>query len=318
MKIYLLIFVRATSVVVAAAMFAFSTSCKKAEKPAATELITINNTKLGTNTISAVGVIAPPSSVSSLYDTQLDPAVSDDFNGSSVDMSKWQYRTNGTSAWGTTTSDVYIAQQGSDSFVSIKGTQSPLKGSGISTKTLTKYGFFITRWQAAGWNDNSSNGWHPAIWGAGCDFSSSGNGNCIPEVASQANRLEADFMEGFNANPAYWNSHILLWNGSNIYQNINFKPNSTSWPNLTTEWITMGFEYTPNYIALWSYSNGTWTKTKQVPITTGGSSSTNINVAYRTPLYWILSNKSDTNPTITGNSWLHVDYFYRYAYTGPL
>lgn len=262
--------------------------------------------------------IAPPSSVQSSYSSSLDPTVSDDFNDSSIDWAKWQYRTDGTSDWSTSSSDVYLATVGSDRFLSIKGNYANMTGSGISSRDTVKYGFYIVKWQVSGWADNGSNGWHPSVFGAGCDFSGSGNGNCIPNVINQTHRLEADFMEGFGGTTAYWKSHLLLWYASSIYQNIDMKAQQTTWPNTSTAWNILGMEYTPTYIAVWQNSSGVWTKIKSVPITTAGSSSTNINVAYRTPLYWILSNKKGNTSYITGNSWLHVDYFYHYDYIGAL
>lgn len=258
--------------------------------------------------------LGPPSAVSALYSTTLNPAVSDDFNDSSLDMNKWQYRTDGTSDWGTTTSSVYMATTGSDKFVSIKGTCATQTGSGISSKDTVKYGFYIVRWQTIGWTNNGANGWHPSIWGSGCDFSSSGNGNCIPPVINHTKRLEADFMEGFQGNPAYWKSHLLLWDGSGN-QNIDMRANQSYWPNTTDHWVTLGFEYTPTYIAVWYY-NGTWTKNMQIPFSTAATSATNMNNGSRTPLYWIFSNKVTDSSYLTANSYLHIDYFYHYSYIG--
>src|SRR6476661_5544878 len=163
---------RMMSLLVLTAAFTFlNSSCKKDNVEAANEtaedraLVASNDLEMATLQSGSVGEVSPPSSISALYSAVLDTAVSDDFNGDAIDFTKWQYRTDGTSEWGTTNSDVYIAQTGADRFVSIKGSLSPLRGSGISTKALTKYGFFITRWKVHGWVDGGASGWHPAIWG---------------------------------------------------------------------------------------------------------------------------------------------------------
>lgn len=280
------------------------------------------NSKNSKNKTSSIdpGVInrlAPPSSISSLYSTSLNSIVSDDFNGDSVDMNQWQYRTDGSNQWSTSSNNVYIASTGSDRFVSIKGNYAEQKGSGITSKQPVKYGFYITKWRVGGYSDNTPNGWHPAIWGAGCDFSGSGNGNCIPEVVNHERRIEIDFVEGFeSSSKAYWKSHILSWYQSSIYQDVTLKGITYQWPTLSSGWSILGLEYTPTYIKLWRYSSGTWSILKTIPITTAGSSDSNINVAYRTPVYWILSNKRSDPSNISANSWLHVDYFYLYDYVG--
>ena len=278
----------------------------------------VRNSKLKTAGIDpSVTHLPLPSSVSSLYSTSLNPDVSDDFNDTTVDFTKWQYRTDGTAKWGTNSDYVYIVQSGSDRFLTLKGNSTAGKGSGLSSRKTTKYGFYIVRWQVVGWTNNTANGWHPAVWGAGCDFSGSTIGNCIPEAsAPDSHVLEADFVEGMQGNPAWWSSHMLLWNAAAIYQNITFRPQSTIWPN--TSWSTMGMEYNPNYIAVWEYSSGAWTKLKQVPISSAPTTQTNINSAYRTPLYWIFSNNRIDSTLITADSWLRLDYFYDYNYTGPI
>jgi hypothetical protein len=267
---------------------------------------------------STVTRLPLPASVSASYSKSLDSAVSDDFNGASVDFTKWQYRTDGTAVWGTSSTYVYTATTGSDHFLTLKGSYADGKGSGITSRAKTKYGFYVVRWQLIGQQNGVADGFHPAIWGSACDFSGPNMGNCIPDVAEHGYHLETDFMETYSSTGTpSWSSHFILLDSGKVYETIPMAPTYTTFPNTSSDWITMGYEYTPTYMAIWQNTNSTWTLLKQMPITANGSSTTNINEAYRTPLYWILSNYYYTPAQVTRDSWLNIDYFYLYDYTGP-
>ena len=87
-----------------------SSSCNKSanvQDESAKKLSVPSKTSSIDNTIT--NRLLPPSSVRSSFSTSPNPAVSDDFNDATVDMTKWQYRTDGSSKWGTSSSYVYIA-----------------------------------------------------------------------------------------------------------------------------------------------------------------------------------------------------------------
>ena len=260
-----------------------------------------------------------PSAVGFKYESLPDPKISDDFDGKVVDVTeKWTYRVDGANddVWGQDTSFVSIgSHRGSgDRFLSLKGCRQSMKGSGIATRSPVRYGFYMVRWQVKNLRGDLPTGWHPAIWGAACNFAQ--DLQCIAEENTEKERLEMDFVEGFDGFNATWKSHALFWSGGDRcqrrYFDRQFLPNSCDWPNHGPHhWKIMGLEYNANYLAVWvfdSNNNNKWYRQKLLRF------SSRVGQKYRTDLYWILSLKrSNYNAdVIDRDAWLHVDYFHFY------
>ena len=254
-----------------------------------------------------------PSAVLSKYESLPDPHISDDFDGVMVDVSeKWAYRVDRESdIWGQDNSFVSIgSHHGSgDRFLSLKGCRQSMKGSGIATRSPVHYGFYMIRWQVKNIHGNAPTGWHPAVWGAACNFAH--NLQCIPEEHTEKERLEMDFVEGFDGVNSTWKSHALFWSGDcqeRRYFDRQFLPNTSDWPNAPHHWRIMGLEYNADYLAIWVFDRDKWTRQKLLRF------SSRVSKKYRTELYWILSlKKSNYNADlIDRDAWLHVDYFHYY------
>ena len=272
-----------------------------------------------------------PTELQGIYSSTLNSTVSDEFNDSSLDLGKWQYRwasagdfategatfkpVNGSALLDSGDTSTYlpyvdIKTKGSTSFVAVRGSHNDNKGSGITTYSKTQYGFYVMRWNTQGIDSSAPSRWHPAVWAAGCDFSV--NNACIPQVKSKAQRLEIDFMEAKQSNSSsHWDSHILGWNGSSTL-NLNLKSVSTTFPQESDdEWELMGLEYNPSYLRLWLHNDITgWEIHKTLAFNSGASTGTSYNNLYRTPIYWILSNKQySVSAAGAQDSALNVDFF---------
>ena len=72
--------------------------------------------------------------------------------------------------------------------------------------------------------------------------------------------------------------------------------------------MTMGFEDTSTYMALWIYDEKErkWDRRKLIWF------ASDVGKAFRTDLYWILSIKKSEPKWIDKDAWLRVDYFYWY------
>lgn len=270
--------------------------------------------------------LTPPMAVRAFYDSNPNPIVSDDFNGSEVNFNQWSYRNGNKSLdWGTDASSVYIEAEGDVSWVSMKGIRQTVSvggeteqglGSGLVSNVPTQYGFYILKWRMKGqeYESGGGAGWHPSVWGSRCNFAYSPQGDCVQGLSD---RIELDFMEGFESNSTpYFTNHVLLWGPSSNNPDKNLLKNKTFiWP--TDNWKTIGLEYTPEYIRLWELNDGDWEIENTNYFTSNPTvEDVSINDNFRTPVYWIMSNKVTTNPNVSvgADSWLQIDLFYHYAY----
>jgi hypothetical protein len=273
--------------------------------------------------------LTPPEGVEAFYESSPNTQISDDFNGSSVDFTRWAYR-NGNKAldWGTDENSVYIESDADHSWVTLKGIKQTVNvggeieeglGSGIVSKNTSQYGFYILKWRMKGasYESGGGSGWHPAVWGSRCNFSYSPQGECISGLT---NRLELDILEGFeHPNSTYWTSHLFEWGPAaapaDRIKHLLTDGKVFDWP--TTEWKIIGYEYSPEYIRLWEYNQGVWGIAQTYMFTSNPSvEDVRLNDQFRSPVYWILSNKVSNNLDIpvNGDSWFQIDYFYHYDY----
>lgn len=251
-----------------------------------------------------------PGAIKTRYQRLPNPEISDDFNGQAVDVTaKWDYRADNESDWGADPSFVSIKSHGGDRYLSLKGSKSAGRGSGIVTRKPVKYGFYQVRWQVWNIHGRARTGWHPAIWGAGSNFAA--ERQSIAEVLQNRERLEVDFMEGFHGTKPTWDSHVLMWNRKGHKEkrfSRRFLTKTDRWPNGGEHWVTMGFEYTSTYMALWVFDekDRKWERHGLVWF------ASDVGKAFRTDLYWILSIKKSEPKWIERDAWLRVDYFYWY------
>lgn len=273
--------------------------------------------------------LTPPEGVEAFYETSPNPQISDDFNGSSVDFTRWAYRNDDKSLeWGTDENSVYIESEVDHSWVTLKGIKQTVNvggeieeglGSGLVSKNYTQYGFYILKWriQGASYESGGGSGWHPGAWGARCNFSYAPQGECISGLT---NRLELDIIEGFeHTSSTYWTSHLFEWGPAaapaDRIKHLLTDGKVYDWP--TSEWKIIGYEYSPEYIRLWENNQGTWEIVQTYMFTANPSvEDVRLNDQFRSPVYWILSNKvsNSLDIPVNGDSWFQIDYFYHYDY----
>lgn len=264
---------------------------------------------------SSVVRLALPEAIVSFYESLPDDAISDDFNGADLDTSAngWNYRDDSQWTYGDPKVMVGIVDS---SYLSLRGEGTGDQGSGISSKNSSQYGFYMTKWRVDGISGSQPTCWHPAIWASKCNFAQPYE--CL-ETGNE--RLEIDYVEGFHhSSKPYWHSKNITWktaNGSNSTALQYLKENSTDWPTKQNKkWLTMGYEYTPDYTRLWMYENDTWVHVHTIPWTQNGTiNGVQMNEVYREPVYWILS-MIHPNCSYDGadDAWFHIDYFYHYPY----
>ena len=249
---------------------------------------------------------ALPSEIASLYESTPNWTVSDEFNV--LDWNKWTHRyhfdDSPGESWGIGTDYVKIVN---GDYLSVKGDHDTwsTKGSGLSAKRSSKYGFYLMRWKIIG----NLTGWHPAIWGSAYNFGYSEHH--IPNWWIE-DFIEIDFFER-NAPNMLWNSKAIGWpyetGGDVQYRNI--RGTESNWQG----WHVIGIEYHPDYVRHWSYWNGAWYKMGMVWF-----SNTNENYMlhdkFRKEIYAILSMKKGVgNPVVetpVADCWMHVDYYLVY------
>lgn len=262
-----------------------------------------------------------PSNISNLYRAKADYKVSDEFNGSTLDRNKWAYRAlKDPTKWGASDKYVYFREDNGSKFVSIKGNWNEKKGSGISNKEQSHFGFYTVKWRTAGITKTKKTPWHPAIWYTKHNFAS---GSDFRNV-NATNFTEIDFVE-------YW--HLPIWHSQNIIFEDGKKkatqimrPNNDDFPTKNTNWQIHGLEYNPKYTQLWQKIGSEWKKIgKRIPINNEETTQSSLNKNSATAGYWILSNKYHwdhvnriykNNPNLSefkfADSWLHIDYFRYY------
>lgn len=256
-----------------------------------------------------------PEAIVNFYEGSPDEAISDDFNGADLDTSAngWKYRDDSQWTYGDPEVMVRIVDS---SYLSLRGEGTGDQGSGISSKNTSQYGFYMTKWRVDGISGSQPTCWHPAIWAAKCNFAQPFE--CL-ETGNE--RLEIDYVEGFHHSSApYWHSKNIAWkttNGSNSTALQYLKENSSDWPTKQNDsWLTMGYEYTPDYTRLWMYENNNWVHVHTIPWTNNGTiNGVQMNEVYREPVYWILSMiHPDCSYDGADDAWFHIDYFYHYPY----
>ena len=245
-----------------------------------------------------------PKSIEHLYSAEKDMRVSDDFNSIEWDT-KWTYRKGHGDP--SQISIVTDKENPEINYLCLKANANTKKGSGLCTMHSTKYGFYVSRWRVAGIHEHQPSVWHPSIWASCINFGFNERGKERPYQ-----RLELDPMEVYGGTPT-WGMHFIPWTGSNS-RAYRLKEQTPDFPDYN-EWSTIGFEYTPDYIAAWEWIKGKWKFVKSIPFNDERNSNSSVNYRHRQQVYWILSNIYIANKNAKlEDSEFHVDYFYYYPY----
>ncbi|MEM8945896.1 MAG: hypothetical protein AAGD11_12030 [Planctomycetota bacterium] len=285
-----------------------------------------------------------PVDIAYLYESNVDPSISDEFNAPTLDTAKWGYRTESASAnWKS--SNVTIENNGFDQYVNLLGEsdRSPdasgvITGtgssSGIYNRNQASYGFYTTRWRVEGISPDHKSIWHPAIWKAGVQPTTGWPSGGLPKDS-----IELDFVE-FNQSRTLnieWHSQAVAWDylGGSEFDQQRFQNSDWSGDFADSFWNTHGLEYHPDYIQLWDFDEREDVWAKRGPEITISDAPTNmeafnINRDLAHPGYWILSNYdffdllnnqwlpfhgrpiNDTDNFLLSDSELQVDHFRYY------
>lgn len=255
------------------------------------------------------------------YVTYRDFSISDEFNSSSLDTTKWGRRNTKPTVqeFHTDPSLVVMEQEtvGQDTvnYVSIKATgddpdpnsANPIRTAGIVSRATGFYGFYALRFRYRGFDTpevaQNRSIWHPAVWGARNDSVAEFNRSNAPS----GSWLEIDFVE--------WENHANAWSSdapayitdSNGVERkvVTQGPGAEkaimrdAVHELSSDWQTVGLEYSPDHLKLWQWENDEWTHfgdrvVEFVPddpvVPESQYTIDTIGDAVRTPKFWILGN----------------------------
>lgn len=296
---------------------------------------------------TAQEVASLPKDVAKNYLSQYDDAISDEFNGSDVDWSKWGRRNTGGAYIEKHVDDTSLVVMESEgkgkaktNYVSIKGIASDgdIRTAGIVTRTTGYYGFYTLRFRFQGLSSEEVKTkktiWHPSVWGAVMSNTEGSKLKC----ASGGYWLELDFME-WNPAAAGWGSHTnaRFVDKTGKSRIINEKKGEKaamkdSVRENMDQWTTIGMEYTPKYIRIWQWDDKaqSWTMISDRDVTFVPIDLENPEASYtkstigdksQQPHFWIVGNVVSrylypriANGTVTHTMYdMAVDYdFFRY------
>lgn len=195
---------------------------------------------------------AAPMHVSDFLST-LNPVFTEDFNGTSIDMTKWGYRALNSVRGYATVSDRTISLDGNGNFVIqvIKDPDGKYYVGQLSTdgKYLQRYGYFETRAKM-----NSSVGPHIAFW-----LQSNTMGNAANDPYNVG--AEIDVFEYHKLTPtSTW--HTVHWGG----YGATYKKDGVTAPNATINdgnyhvfgllWTSKGYVFFVDGVEVWRTSSG--------------------------------------------------------------
>ncbi|MEO0796886.1 MAG: hypothetical protein AAFX93_17125 [Verrucomicrobiota bacterium] len=264
----------------------------------------------------------PPSSVSNLYNGY-NAQLSDNFNGSDVNWSKWTRRQTNISSKGSLQDWRLSNVNGGWARLNGKKINGNWVGNGLCAKPNQVYntGFIVSRWKFSGQPSHNRTIFHPSIWSANWN-----NGYDSGVIPTGPSWLEIDMME-YESWPHYAPASHLVprVNGSIPSGSARpkmYQPTSNTWyTGVPANWSDQiwGLEYHVNYIQTWKYVNGTWNTHGQKVWTSWQVNWDNNRYSHaaRKKMYWILSNitpdwQRASSNNVKGDTFFAVNYFEYY------
>ncbi len=183
----------------------------------------------------------PPSAKPSVKDHDMSEYTlrwADEFEGSSLDMDKWGYRTD-SKHWSTQKPE-NVSVSGGTLKLALKKEEAGDKsytGGGVISRPAFRYGYYEARLKVP-----PGAGWHTSFWMMFHD----GRGGTDPTDAHQ----ELDVIENNSNRPTTYGVNVHKWKGEHIY----FGGKDIKTPDLSAGFHTFGCEFTPstvNYFFDW-------------------------------------------------------------------
>lgn len=216
-----------------------------------------------------------PNKLGRQYVDQVDPSISDEFNAGELDTEKWGRRNTrvGVAEHINDQSLVVMESEQADGageaqYLSIKATakNGPPRTAGIVSRASGYFGFYVVKFRYRGLDApevvKKKSIWHPSVW---CAVTTpiEGMKRVIPH---QGTWVEIDLME-WETFPHAWSSDAparlidsmgkrrkVITKGSGAEKAIM----KDKVPIHDDRWQTIGLEYTPEYLKLWTWENGRW------------------------------------------------------------
>jgi beta-glucanase (GH16 family) len=156
---------------------------------------------------------------------------SDDFNGTALDMTKWEYR-HDSKLLSTQTPNNVSVKDGM-LVISLRKEQAggkPYTGGGIISREVFRYGYYEARLKIV-----AGNGWHSSFWMMRY------NGK---DTFGDQRTVELDIIENLSNNLSSYGINTHRWTPPDI--EVGHKDIET--PDLSKDFHTFGCEYTPDVI----------------------------------------------------------------------
>ncbi len=164
----------------------------------------------------------------------------DDFNGASLDSSRWMYRTDVKAESSQRPENVSVS--GGNLVLQMKKETHRGKahtGGGVISKAQFQYGYYEARVKMFG-----GSGWHQSVWA----MAATDGTTTYPEVI----RTEIDGMEFDSATPQRGHMGLIIWQGPAKSTHLTCSPGVYQTAlgfDATTGFHTYGFEWTAKSIA---------------------------------------------------------------------
>lgn len=158
---------------------------------------------------------------------------SDEFNGDSLDTSKWDYRTD-SKMWSTQLPQNVSVRDGK-LILAVKKEDAGGKhytGGGIISKQAFKYGYYESRFKVP-----PGAGWHTSFW----MMLHNGQGGTGPTASAQ----ELDVCENDSVHQTSYGVNVHKWNPK---PHVAMGGKSVKTPNLSADFHVYGCEFTPGMV----------------------------------------------------------------------